>query len=109
MLNGKIESERSETDLRSVVDDPEFPVRTISIFSRLQQLQKQGTLTNKPIFREGMGWGQQYLHEGTPIELKIGFVGKIKNKDGEILNFNDPHDLAINPATKEILASAHTL
>lgn len=109
-MNQKSENtEIATTSARSIVDDPEFPVRSISIFTRLQQLQKGGILTTRPIFREGMGWGQQFIHEGVQIELKIGFMGRLLDVAGNVFDFNEPTDVAINPQTRHLLASAATL
>jgi hypothetical protein len=90
----------------------ECPVKSISLFMRMRDLEKLGEVGVRNVYREGFGQGSEFVHNGTKVQFLIGVTGSPSERwhgMPEGLIFDVPHDVAVNPATGQVLAYAMTL
>lgn len=81
---------------------------SVTIFSKMRELEKLGVVTTETVYRYGMGAGERYLYKGAPVRLIPNFVGnsKLLDAEGQPVYFQDPHDVYISETTKEIICFA---
>lgn len=87
-------------------DDPEaLVVRHVSLYIKLREMHRLGMIEENAGAFEG---SRHYVSDGVKVRYVIKFRGLSKWRDsqGSYPNFSEPHDLAINPKTKTIIASS---
>ena len=82
----------------------------VSLDFKLRELFKAGFISQTPIYREGWGRGHYWSIENRKIRIISGFVGSPQwnFQNNQKIQFQMPHDLAIDEKNNSILAFAPT-
>lgn len=81
------------------------PLQDSSLTVRLRQYKDAGILSEKDTYHPGLGKGKCLMHKGTKVAVatRVTGVPKFTHTFGSNFAFSEPHDVAYNPQTGEMI------
>ena len=82
----------------------------VTLQTKLRELEEAEVVARVDSPRKGRPHGgKRWAYKGRTLKFVSNYVGESrwKTTSGEVLIFDEPHDLAIDPKTKMIVAYAH--